>query len=94
MLRLPSFSLPKELATACASSALSSTQDCLRIKTALPSAVFLEVEYVDNLNAFTDVLAIFAMRKIGIIYTSYMKSVVTVVIRYIDSYKGIETVAI
>jgi len=34
------------------------------------------------------------MRKIGFIYTSYPKSVVTVVIRYIDSYKGIETVSI
>ena len=34
------------------------------------------------------------MRKVGIIYTSYTKSVVTVVIRYIDSYKGIETVAL
>jgi len=60
----------------------------------LPSAAFVEVEDFDDLNAFTDVSAIFAMRKIGIIYTSYPKSVVTVVIRYIDSYKGIETVAI
>ena len=57
-------------------------------------AAFVEAEYVDDLNAFTGVLAIFAMRIIGIICTSYPKSVVTVVIRYIDSYKVIETVAI
>jgi len=60
---------------------LASTHDCLRINTALPSAAFVEAEDIDDLNAFTDVLAIFAMRKIGIIYTSCPKSVVTVVIR-------------
>jgi len=63
----------------------------------LPSAAFVEVEYFDDLNAFTDVLAIFAMRKIGIIKFLYFLSEICShrrYHRYIDSYKGIEIVAI
>jgi len=45
-------------------------------------APFVEVEYFNDRNAFTAVLAIFSLRirKIGIIYTSCPKSVVAIVL--------------